>query len=323
MSEFHVEVIRVGPITKHENADSLGITQVRGYPVVVRLGDFKEGDLAVYVPVDSVVPVADPRWAFLDGHGRIKAKRLRGTFSMGLLTPAEPAWTVGQDVHEQMHISHYEPPEPFQMGGDNEKDPGWFPCYTDIEGLRRFPDVLIPSEEVWVSEKIHGANGRACWHDGRLWVGSHTGIKREDPTNLWWKAAIKYDLAERLKAFPDTAIYFEVYGQVQDLTYGVSRSEICRIAIFDVMNINTRRYYDAEEAIKHVEKLDLPRVFVLFRGAWDPGLTRFAEGPSMFCGDHVREGIVVKPAKERWDERCGRVILKQHGQQYLLRKQKL
>lgn len=36
---------------------------------------------------------------------------------------------------------------------------------------------------------------------------------------------------------------------------------------------------------------------------------------------HVREGIVVKPIKERWDQDIGRVFLKLAGEGYLLRKE--
>ena len=169
MSEFHVQVVRVGEITKHPNADSLGLTKVFDYPVIVRLDDFKPGDLAVYVPVDSIVPNDDPQWAFLDGHNRVKAKKLRGILSMGLLTHADPSWVEGQDVCEAMRITKYEPPEPMTTGGEDEPDPGYMPCYTDIEGLRRYPDVLIPGEEVIISEKVHGcvqANTRISLPDG-------------------------------------------------------------------------------------------------------------------------------------------------------------
>lgn len=36
--------------------------------------------------------------------------------------------------------------------------------------------------------------------------------------------------------------------------------------------------------------------------------------------DHVREGFVVKPIRERQDPRLGRVFLKMAGEGYLLRK---
>lgn len=78
MSEWKPEVVQVGEVVPHPNADALDITKVYDYPVVIRRGDFKPGDLAVYVPVDTVVPKDDPRWAFLEGHTRIKAKREDG-----------------------------------------------------------------------------------------------------------------------------------------------------------------------------------------------------------------------------------------------------
>lgn len=53
------------------------------YPVVVRKGDFKEGDTAVYIPVDSIVP-DDPEFSWV-GNRRIRAKKIRGVYSEGLL----------------------------------------------------------------------------------------------------------------------------------------------------------------------------------------------------------------------------------------------
>jgi hypothetical protein len=49
MSEFRVQVVQLGPIEKHPNADTLSCTEVDGYPVIFRTGDYAEGDLAVYL----------------------------------------------------------------------------------------------------------------------------------------------------------------------------------------------------------------------------------------------------------------------------------
>jgi hypothetical protein len=38
-------------------------------------------------------------------------------------------------------------------------------------------------------------------------------------------------------------------------------------------------------------------------------MVKFGEGRSL-VGDHIREGVVVHPIKERWDERVGRVKFK-------------
>jgi RNA ligase (TIGR02306 family) len=334
MSEFKVTVVRVGPISKHENADTLGVTKVFDYPVIVKLGEFKEGDLAVYVPVDAVVPGEDSRWAFLQGHNRIKARKLRGIFSMGLLAKFDADLAakasekvkgvggqdafVGLDVADILGIKKYEPPEPVSIGGDNEKCLFEFPQYTDIEGLRRWPDVLREGEDVVITEKIHGCNGRWVYKDGRLWVGSHTSIKRDSPNVVWWKAAHQYELEKRLSAFPEIVVYGEVYGWVQDLRYGHSQGKVS-IALFDAMDLATKRYFDADEFLYFARKLGLPTAPELYRGPWNPGLKSLAEGKTTLGADHVREGIVIRPVKERVDERIGRVILKYHGEGYLLR----
>jgi tRNA-binding EMAP/Myf-like protein len=178
MSEFHVNVVKLGPMVSHPNADTLNITKVYDYPVITKKNGFKEGDLVVYVPVDSVVPDTE-EWHFLcpldsDGKPRfpvgqvpekyrvIEAKKIRGIFSQGMLAPLPKLpvkqWKVGEDARQALSITKYEPPVPSSMNGECESAPkGWvFPVYTDVEGIKRYPNVLIPGEMVVVTEKIHG-----------------------------------------------------------------------------------------------------------------------------------------------------------------------
>jgi tRNA-binding EMAP/Myf-like protein len=122
VSQFTVPVVRINKIEKHPNADSLSITEVEGCPVIFQTAGIKLGDLAVYVPVDAVVPLTNPEFAFLatkEGQqtARIKAKKLRGIFSMGLLMPVsmlpgDPSQHLGEDVAEVLGIVKYEEPEP-------------------------------------------------------------------------------------------------------------------------------------------------------------------------------------------------------------------
>ena len=136
---------------------------------------------------------------------------------------------------------------------------------------------------------------------------------------MWWQAACRYDLASLLIHASGHVFYGEIYGQVQDLRYDVPRSEGARLAFFDVLNIATRRYYDYDEASSMIARLGLPVAPILARGGWDPGLCSLAEGASCLASN-VREGIVVRPVVERFDERIGRVILKLHGEGFLTRK---
>lgn len=327
MSEFRVEVVEIGEIRKHENADSLSIVHVHGgYPCIIKTGEFKEGDKAVYIPIDSLLPLSAPRFAFLRkddstaSFHRLKAVLLRGTFSMGLLVPADPSWQVGQNVQAELGITKYEPPAPTQMDTDNEHCPFPFPTYTDIEGLRRWPDILQEGENVIITEKIHGCNALYLWHNNRLWVGSHRAMKKLNADNVWWRIAFDHYLDRKLPSYPDTIFYAEVFGWVQDLRYGARQGELF-VRFFDVRDIKTLKYLHYHDFLDIADALELPTVPRLYEGSWHKDLLTLAEGPSnIITANHVREGFVVKPTTERFDDRIGRVILKQIGEGYLTRK---
>jgi RNA ligase (TIGR02306 family) len=323
MSTFKVEVVPIKKIGKHPNADRLFITTIFHYPVIFNADNgYKPGDLVAYIPVEAVVPMT-PEWAWLGDkpkHHRIKARKIRGIFSMGLLVPAPEGSKPGDDVTEQLGIVKYMPPEPIQANSEDEKDPGFIPCYTDIENYRRYNKILADGEDVVIMEKIHGCNGRAVFHSetNRLWVGSRTRIKKEDSKNLWWKAAYKHNLPEKLAKFPDLIFYFEVYGQVQDLKYGAGKGELF-LRCFDVFDLNRRIYLGFEEAQEFIKNAGLESAPTLYEGPWKSELLELADGKSILA-DNIREGFVVRPREERWSDEIGRVILKVIGQAYLLRK---
>lgn len=332
-TEHDCTVIRLGPIIKHPDADSLSITEVDGRPCIIRTGEWAEGDIAVYVPIDSVVPTGDARFTFLaskakaDGSYRVRAMRLRGVFSMGLLVRPEPDMVEGEEVRERIRVTVYEPPEDGGNGsieaGQMERDPGFLPVY-DIESLRKWQRVLTEGEEVVLTEKVHGANGRFAFHQDRLWVATRTTYRKPVDENgegsMWSKVAADLDLERRLSAFPGFAVYGEVYGQVQDLKYGLG-AQGARLVVFDILEIASRRWLDYDEQVAMAAAMDLPTVPILYRGPWSPELMSHAEGATVLGnGAHVREGFVLRPVRERVHPRLGRVLLKMHGQGYLLRK---
>lgn len=320
MSEFHVKVVRVGAIEKHPNADQLEVTNVWNYPVIIRTGDFQTGDLAVFYPIDAVLPDTEHWRTILGSSRRVKAKKLRGIFSMGLLgKPPEDA-REGDDVRELLGVEKYEAPLECTIGGENEKDPGVIPVYTDIEGFRRWPNLFLPEEEVVLTEKIHGANARYAFVEDKLWVGSHTRFKKDSDTNIWWMAARQYNLEEKLRELPGVAFYGEVFGQVQDLKYGITRGISLRI--FDAMNLSERRYVNYDKCIDLCSKIGLDMVPELYRGPWNDSLVDFRNGKSTLA-PHTREGFVVKPVIESlavFDGWHSRKILKFVGEDYHLRK---
>lgn len=320
MSEFHVNVVRItdDPVD-HPNADSLQIVKVFNYPVIVKKnedgsGRYKAGSLAVYIPVDSVMPNT-PEWEYLGKSRRVRAKKIRGVFSMGMLVPAWEGASAGDQAAERLGVKKYEPPQEIP-GGQNIEDLGFMPKYTDIEGLRRYPDILVPGEEVVVTEKIHGENARVCFREGKLWVGSRTNIKRDD-TGGWWLAVRNSGIEEAVRQFPNLVFYGESHGYTGKFQYGTGKRPAFRC--FDIFDSERGHYlnFDAFNAV--CKSVSIPTAPVLYRGPFDLAtMTALSDGPSTLDVSHTREGVVIRPVAERWDERVGRVILKLHGETFLL-----
>jgi len=115
MSEFSCEVVRV-KIEPHPNADAIEIARVGDYQSIVRKGQFKDGDLAVYIPEQAIVP----EWMLREmgmydeerqkgglagaAGNRVKAIKLRGVVSQGLVYPLvceDGMWAVENVEQEE------------------------------------------------------------------------------------------------------------------------------------------------------------------------------------------------------------------------------
>lgn len=106
----HVEkVVSTYPI---EGADNVEMAQVLDFHVLVKKGEFKVGDLAVYVEVDSVLPDHRPEFEFLRSKKfRVKAMKYNkfGIISQGILFPFASLGFVsveeGQDVTQALGVT--------------------------------------------------------------------------------------------------------------------------------------------------------------------------------------------------------------------------
>jgi RNA ligase (TIGR02306 family) len=318
-----VEVFEI-KLHKHENADNLEVVFVDGYPSCVRKGQFKDGDLAYFIPPDNIVPDT-PEFEFLVGKRHIKARKLRGVPSFGLIMPAPAGANVGDDVAQQLGIVHYEPPlSGGNTGGEIEKGPhGYIPHY-DLDSFRKYSKLFVEGEPVWASEKCHGAQGKFKYDstEGRMFAGSKKEWKKFDPENLWWKALTYTPTVEKFcRNHANLTLFGEVVGQVQKgFDYGVPKGE-CRILGFDIFTptgwMNPADTYN----LAMTEGLPwVPIILKDFPYNFDK-LIGIAESKSNVPGaNHISEGLVVSPKIERNDYKLGRVKLKIVSMAYLERK---
>lgn len=339
MAEFRCPVVEIKGFGKHANADSLSITNIEGEPCIFKTGTFQKGDRAVYIPLDAMVPLDHPAFTFLDpekaGAGkkkRIKAKRLRGLYSEGLLIPIaailEPIGAmglepieIGTDLGPLLGIEKWVEPIPIHLQGVMRADPGVAPIY-DVESWAKYKNVLIPQEPVIITEKLHGVNSRTFYHDGEFFVGTHRTYQKFTPDNLsvYWRAAIKYKLEEKLRGYPDLVIFGEIYGPVQDLRYDIPNNDIA-FAVFDLYQKGSETPWQSWARVEDFcKEADLPTVPVIYKGPYSPDLIeKHTEGKSLIA-NHIREGIVIHLETQRYVLDLGRVILKSVGQIYKLRK---
>lgn len=403
MSTFECKVVPI-TILPHPNAEKLELAQVADYRCVVGKDLYKTGDLVAYIPEAAIVP----EWALkhygywneeqnrglLAGpnYDRVKAVKLRGEVSQGLVFPARPVpekaigpalvyqgedgklhhYVVheGQDVKDILGITKWEPPIPVGMAGEVYNAGQFVTVDYDIENLKKYPDVLQEGEEVIFTEKLHGTS----FQIGLLPVADtyhnddHFRVKTEDgegyffiaskglgaqglcfkdvdanTNNVYVRAARQFKLFEKLLKLRNELLELngygltnfeepvilqgEVFGAVQDLTYGAKQGEIFFRA-FDICvgERSYRRYFDEEMFAKAIQIMELDRCPVLYKGPYSKEkileLTHHTK--SVVCPNQISEGGVVKPTKERKDSRIptmgGRVILKSINEDYLLRK---
>ncbi|RCJ21927.1 RNA ligase [Nostoc minutum NIES-26] len=324
MSVFKVEVVKIESVNSHPNADRLDIASFTGmaYQVVTAKGHFQPGDFAFYFPVDSVIPEI-----FLDEFGirpyyskKLRAAKLRGIFSEGLLIPVSDKFigNIGDDYTEYFGVTKYEYPIPQGMSGELESPIGHYK-FPSPENMKRYKDLLIEGEEIVVTEKLHGTNFTVLVDaDGITKIGSHNYFWKNSAANKNLVYIRAYNENTALHKLPSgTQVFGEIYG-VQDIKYGLNNGKI-GIALFAVRYGN--HFLNYTKFVEFCEDFNLPKVPVLYIGAYSwEAVSQFNNIDSVISSNCIMEGVVVQPLLERTHPEIGRVVLKLISDRYLLRK---
>ncbi len=237
MAKFQTPLVRISGIEAHPNADRLELASVLGYTCVIRKGAFRAGQQVVYLPEGGILPEwlcrALNLWDAEKGTGklagkqglRIKATRLRGTLSQGLLYavsagPDGPClaleggkqWPLaptasGEEIADALGVQKYVPPVPVAFEGAVVALHGRTVKF-DIESLQSFPQAIAPGEEVVMTEKLHGT-----------WTGISFDPAVDDPglyqggTIICSKGMSSKGLAFKTGSENDKNLYVRVWRQ--------------------------------------------------------------------------------------------------------------
>lgn len=313
MSERVAKVIPINLI-KHPNADSLSINEYGGYTTVLRTEDWIGRELGIFIEPDTIVDTTRPEFSFLDPNGkpfRVKAKRLRQVWSMGLTIPAPEGAQVGDDYYEKLGLRHYEPEEEhISTGGNFAKAPSLWGDMTkyDVDNGRneRYSNIFTHGEIVLVTHKLNGSNVAFVFSEDEMFCRSRSGFRtRED--NIFWRC-LTHEMEKFCTDNPNHVLYGEVIGNVKGYRYDVPQGQVS-FRCFDIMQPN-RQYTCVDRWQQLCKDYNIPTVPIIGRMPFD--MKHFLELCQVPCplGNPISEGIVVKSLVERRDYMFGRAILK-------------
>lgn len=267
-------------VEPHPNADRLDIVKVLGYQCVTERGLHSAGDRIIYIQPDSVLP-EDAAWA--EGYrkyspGRIKAVKLRGEWSEGIIVKFEQVGlensfgSEGFDVAELLGIKHYEPPLPQDLSAK-----GLLPYgipKTDEERWENLTGRLPIGFPVDITLKIDGQSWSAYYNIDTKEFGvlGRTMEYKEECNNRYTAQIERYDIKNKLIAYCEKhgvslCIRGESYGEgLQGHSFNPHAKEKAGLAIFSVYNIKTRKYERRDDPfyfLRVAKDLDIPHVPLL------------------------------------------------------------
>eukprot|EP01012_Entosiphon_sulcatum_P036304 TRINITY_DN4625_c0_g1_i1.p2 TRINITY_DN4625_c0_g1~~TRINITY_DN4625_c0_g1_i1.p2 ORF type:complete len:460 (-),score=75.79 TRINITY_DN4625_c0_g1_i1:17-1396(-) len=263
---------------------------------------------------------------------RTQRNATSGEWSLGSGTEAEFVerlkLEVGVDVTHLLGVTKHEPVA-FVIPQYNLKV-RTFPLHlaprTDEERVQNIPHLLAEWRdlEFYVTEKVDGSSFTCFLAGDRFGVCSRNYEVVETEGNLFWSAAKKLQLEQRLRASGKDRIVLqgELLGpQIQKNRYNLPEHMIRWFTVYDSAG---KRDYPIVEAMEFVQSLGLEwapvihRSFLLGDKSVDD-LLQMAEAPSQLNPKVTREGLVFRAVSGASHAGFGRISFKAISNAYLLK----
>lgn len=309
-----------------DGADFIETALIGGWSVIVKKGEFKVNDFAVYFEIDSWIPEIIAPFLFKNREynnipgARLKTVRMRGVLSQGLLLPVNilPDWfqiVEDADVTQLLQIQKYE----VQDGIMQTNAKGNFPTQIPRTNQERVQNLSREMKR-WhensptfeMTEKLDGSSMTVYFNDGNVGVCSRNLELKEDDQSAFWIAARNNDLPSKLISYDkNIAIQGELIGpKIQGNPYNLT---VYKFFVFDIWDIDNQRYFTSDERIDFCGSFGLDHVPILFyvmeleKKLYEKNsnyLLDWAEGKSFINPKTTREGIVLKEVNGKFSMKC-------------------
>lgn len=290
MSERQLaRVVKIDQVIKHPNADSLDLCKIGGWQVVAKLGEFKEGELAIYFEIDSFIPTtiapflvkgSEPsEYNGVKGE-RLRTIKLRKELSQGLLLPLSILNNVpssygfafgipeGEDLTEVLGIQKWERPLSANMQGMSK---GNFPSFlrkTDQDRIQNLKFDCYQDLICEVTEKLDGSSMTIYFNEGVAGVCSrNVDLKLDQEGNAFVNMfnTLKESgfIDQCLASDRNFAIQGELLGyNIQGNKYGLQEGEY-QFYVFSMFDIDKQSYVEPEKVQEFCKLAELNYVPVL------------------------------------------------------------
>ena len=214
---------KIYSIQPHPNkeVERLEVGKILEWPVVIPKGQFHDGDLVVFITIDSIVPESNPYFEFMRRQKfRVWNARFKGAPSSGLVCPLSilnglvpmqqasdlmpdvkyPIVYVGDDVSEILKITKYEKPIDLTVRGDAA---GNFPTnlisISDEDNMLSYATALseLEGREIYITQKVDGSSTTFIFNNGEFKACSRRWEMKEG-SGFPWAAVNKYDIKNKL-----------------------------------------------------------------------------------------------------------------------------
>lgn len=301
MARQMASVRRIAELHPIPEADRIERAVIDGFDVVVQKGIYSIGDLCIYCETDSILPVTNPEFAFLEGK-RIKIKRLRGIYSYGIAFPMSilgvdsDKYQENDDLTEILGVEKWEPEIETPGSSSRKTFPSWIPKTDET----RFQSTLetikkLVGTECIVTEKVDGSSTTHFLDsEGNYHCCSRT--REVDPDDVFYKRSVACNIPELLKNLPEGAVVQgEMLGpDIQKNKYNLQKHQI---RMFN-LRLNGK-FVNEDNALDMLENAGFLTVPVL-NESWTltddkDVLLNMSIGTSVLNPKQQREGLVIRP----------------------------
>src|SRR3990172_9589436 len=281
------KINKVFPI---EGADRIEGVEVLVWKCVVRKGQFKEGDLCIYIEIDTIIPkylLTDNLEKYVS-HLDIYEDHVE-------FTDGTAEWkTLGINVYisKNLGIKKYEKPIPLNMQGIIKGNfPGFLRKTNEVK-VQSEPSLLekLKGKPYYITTKLDGTSATYYKFNGEFGVCSRN-LELEKGDNIYWRLAEKYKIEDWLPE--GYAIQGEICGEgIQKNPLGIKGVNLYIFNIIKILGDIKLYCPDWQEWMEH------PILFVIqeeYGDSFNYSLEELLEkARGNYSSGKRKEGVVVR-----------------------------